>query len=410
MNLTKHWAAVLDDYAIDLAWSPDGTLLAAASAAGPVSLFALASGVKQHELPGHDGGTNVLAWKPAHQRSDARGQRAERDDPLPTSDLRPLTSDLRPLTSDLLLATGGQDGAVKFWDAGAGQHTATARLGGAWVEHLVWRPAASSDPGRQRPEVSAQQSSSSISPLGTPPTQPPLPATGLRPPGAGLLFAAAGRTLTALRPDGSTAHTFKPAPKTICAVAVEPAGGAIAAAYFGGVCLWDADDFIVQKEFPYANGIQTLVWSPDGRWLVSGNQDPSVHLWIPAEGIELHMSGYEGKVKVLSFDRTSRWLATSGGRDACIWDCAGAGPEGREPMMLPHDAPVCAVAYQRAGGLLATAAQDGTLQLWSPDRPQPLRATVRMPSAATRLAWSPDDRYLAIGSEKGAVYVLQCEV
>jgi len=36
MQLTKHWAAQLDDYAIDLAWSPDGSQLAAASSAGPV--------------------------------------------------------------------------------------------------------------------------------------------------------------------------------------------------------------------------------------------------------------------------------------------------------------------------------------------------------------------------------------
>ena len=56
----------------------------------------------------------------------------------------------------------------------------------------------------------------------------------------------------------------------------------------------------------YGNGINALVWSPDGKWLVSGNQDPSVHLWIPADDIELHMSGYEGKVRHLSFDRTSR--------------------------------------------------------------------------------------------------------
>ena len=34
---------------------------------------------------------------------------------------------------------------------------------------------------------------------------------------------------------------------------------------------------------------------------------------------------------------------------------------------------------------------------------------VKMPAAATKLAWSPDDRHLAIGSEKGAVYVLKCE-
>ncbi len=368
MQLTKHWAATLDDYVIDLAWSPDGSQLAAASAAGPVSLFAVTDGARRHELPGHENGTNCLAWAP----------------PLQTPN--PGLQTLSPL------ATGGQDGAVKFWDASAGQHTATAHLGATWVEHLAWCAA-------QRLDVRNQTSASASLPL----------ASDIRPLTSVLLFAAAGRTLAAIRPDASVAHTFKPAPKTITALAAQPGGGAVAAAYFGGVCLWDADDFIAQKELPYANGIQALVWSPDSKWLVSGNQDPSVHLWIPEDAIELHMSGYEGKVKVLSFDHTSRWLATSGGREACIWDCAGEGPEGREPAMLPHETPLCAVKFQNTHGLLASASVDGVVNLWSPERKAPLRATVKMPSSATKLAWSPDDRYLAIGSEKGVVYVLKCE-
>ncbi|MES2696551.1 MAG: WD40 repeat domain-containing protein [Verrucomicrobiota bacterium] len=343
MQLTKHWAAQLDDYAIDLAWSPDGTLLAAASSAGPISLFAAADGARRHELPGHDGGANGLAWQPRITSSAAAG-------------------------SPSLLATAGQDGAVKFWDATAGQHTATAKLGTAWIDHLCW--------------------------FGSPNSAP-------------LVAAAAGRALTALRADGSVAHTFKLAPKTITALAAQPAGGSLACAYFGGVTLWDSDDFVVQKEFPYGNGIASLVWSPDSKWLVSGNQDPSVHLWIPEQDIELHMSGYESKVKHLSYDHTSRWLATSGGRDSCIWDCSGAGPEGREPTMLPHEAPVCAVKFQNTHSLLATAAQDGTVQLWSPERPKPLRATIKMPSPATQLAWSPDDAHLAIGTEKGHIFVLK---
>lgn len=333
MNLTKHWVAVLDDYAIDLAWSPDGTQLAAASAAGPVSVFARQDGAKVHQLPGHDDGTNCLAWRPS-----------------------------APST----LATGGQDGKVKLWDATAGQHTASAGLGSAWVEHLAWRPDGSS------------------------------------------LAASAGRDLVFLNADATLRHRFKPAPKTLSALAWQPAGGCLAAAYFGGVVLWDADDFVAQKEFPYNNGIHALVWSPDNRWLVSGNQDPSVHLWIPENDIELHMSGYEGKVKELSYDPTSRWLATGGGKDACIWDCSGDGPEGREPAMLPHDTKVCALSFQHTHGLLATASEDGVVMLWSPERRQPLRATVRMPAAATKLSWSPDDTLLAIGSEKGAVYVLNC--
>ena len=381
MQLTKHWAATLDDYVIDLAWSPDGSQLAAASAAGPVSLFAVADGARRHELPGHENGTNCLAWSPQLQ--------------TPNSELQTPPS-LPPL------ATGGQDGAVKFWDATAGQHTATAKLGHAWVEHLAWRSI------HETPKSKLQISNSAGDAVPRSDGVPPVVEQGAGGTPA-LLFAAAGRTLAAVRPDGSLAHTFKPAPKTITALAGQPAGGSVAAAYFGGVCLWDADDFVAQKELPYANGIQALVWSPDSKWLVSGNQDPSVHLWIPDDDIELHMSGYDGKVKFLSFDHTSRWLATTGGRDACIWDCAGAGPEGREPAMLPHEAPLCAVKFQNTHGLLATAAADGVVNLWSPERKQPLRATVKMPSPATTLAWSPDDRLLAIGSEKGVIYVLKCE-
>jgi WD40 repeat protein len=350
MQLTKHWAGQLDDYVIELAWSPDGARLAAASTAGPVSIFDTAAGTRLHLLPGHAEGTNAMAWQSGRAIENASKPDGES----------------QPNNSPTYLATGGQDGAVKIWDADAGQHAATAKLGNAWVDQVAWRP------------------------------------------GSPVVAAAAGRDLYLLNADGSVRHKFKPAPKTLSALAWHPAGGAIAAAYFGGVCIWDADDYVAQKEFPYGNGIHALVWSPDGKWLVSGNQDPSVHLWIPETDTELHMSGYEGKVKYLSYDRTSRWLATSGGRDACIWDCSGDGPEGREPAMLPHDAPVCAVAFQNSHGLLATASQDGVVQLWSPERQQPLRATVRMPTPATKLLWSPNDEYLAIGSEKGAVYVLKC--
>ncbi len=215
------------------------------------------------------------------------------------------------------------------------------------------------------------------------------------------------------------AHAFPDAPKTVSALAWQntppPRSGepvpapALAASHFGAVRLFDADSFALRKELAYANGVNALAWSPDGRWLVSGNQDPSVHLWIPAEDDELQMSGYESKVKHLSFDPTSRWLATAGGRDACVWDCSGPGPEGREPAMLAHETPVSALAFQNTHGLLATASHGGEVHLWSPERRQPLRATARLPDAVTKLAWSPDDRMLAFGSEKGVIYVLKCD-
>ncbi|HET7537248.1 MAG TPA: WD40 repeat domain-containing protein, partial [Candidatus Didemnitutus sp.] len=356
MNFSKHWAAVLDDYAIDLAWSPAGTLLAAASAGGSVTVHNAATGSVHHALPGHEDGTNCLAWRPA-QMWEVGGQKSE------------------------ILASGGQDGCVRYWDAITGKQTAEVNLGNAWVEHLAWVLVPSAQPSTLNSQ---------------------------------LLFAAAGRKLVALKSDGTVAHTFPDAPKTISALAARPAlnsqpstlnSAALAAACFGHVAIWDATTFAAQKEFPYGNAIYALTWSPDNRWLVAGCHDNAVHLWVPAEDLELHMSGYETRLKELSFSHDSKWLATGGGRDACVWDCSGAGPEGREPMLLPHHARVVAVAFQNQHGLLATGSAEGVFTLWAPSRKNPMIAEVRMPAAATKFAWRADDELLAVGTEKGQVFV-----
>jgi len=344
MNFAKHWAATLDDYVIDLAWSPDGALLAVASAAGGITLHDAATGAVKHTLAGHADGANCLAWV----------GRVVPDEPR----------------SPYLLATGGQDGCVRFWDAVTGQQTAEVKLGNAWVEHLAWQPTARSED----------------SPY---------------------LFAAAGRKLVALKSDGTVAHTFPDAPKTVSAMAWRPDGSACASACFGHVVVWDAAAFTVQKEFAYGNAIYALTWSLDGRWLVAGCHDNAVHLWVPAEDLELHMSGYETRLKQLSFSHDSKWLATGGGKDVCVWDCAGAGPEGREPLQLPQAARTTAVAFQNQHNLLATGDAGGTFTLWAPTRKNPMVAEVTMPSVATKFAWNADDSLLAVGTEKGAVYVFK---
>ena len=347
MNFSKHWAASLDDYVIDLAWSPDGSLLAAASAAGGITLCDFATGTVRHALAGHENGANCLAWSP----------------------------------NGALLATGGQDGSVRFWETATGRQTAEVKLGTAWVEHLAWQV------GRVVPDE-------------------PRPLTA-RPEDSPYLLAAAGRKLVALKSDGSIAHTLPDAPKTISALAWKPDGTAIASACFGHVVVWDAATFAAQKEFPYGNAIYALTWSPDNRWLVAGCHDNAVHLWVPAEDLELHMSGYETRLKELSFSHDSKWLATGGGRDACVWDCTGAGPEGREPLLLPHYARVCALAFQHTHGLLAAGSANGEFTLWSPSRKNPMVAEVTMPSAATKFAWHGDDSLLAVGTEKGQIFVFK---
>ena len=100
------WRQPLGDHVIAIGWSTDGSTVAAASVAGPVSLFDVSTGSPKHTLRGHGFGTTALSWHPDDKR----------------------------------LATAGQDGKVRLWDAQSGTEIATLDGGAAWVEHLAWQP------------------------------------------------------------------------------------------------------------------------------------------------------------------------------------------------------------------------------------------------------------------------------
>jgi len=122
------------------------------------------------------------------------------------------------------------------------------------------------------------------------------------------------------------------------------------------------------------------------------------------------MYGYAHKVKELSWDATSRYLATGGSPVVCIWDCGGKGPEGSKPQMLEghaEDGNLTAVAFQHRGFLVASTARDGKVLLWQPaNKKAPLMGSDAFDGTeATTLEWSEDDRFLATGSGNGNVAV-----
>ena len=124
---------------------------------------------------------------------------------------------------------------------------------------------------------------------------------------------------------------------------------------------------------------------------------------------DLHMSGYPTKVRELSWDFTGRFLATGGGPGVCVWDCAGKGPEGTTPKMLEGQAgTLTCVAWQRRGFLVASGDDAGRVCLYQPANRTPLVGGATFDGTdISALAWSPDDKRLAVGSGAGKVGLFQ---
>jgi len=338
------WYGKLDDFNTSLAWSPDGTRLAAASVSGQVAIYDAAQGRAVHLFEqAHADGCDALAWRP-----DGKA-----------------------------LATAGRDGTWKLWDAADGKVLAEHEAGALWAEHLAW----SSKPIGERGHLLALGAGNKVT-----------------------LWNEAG-----LAAEGQTGEAIKFA-KTIAEVAWILGGTTLAVAMSTGVSLRDPLTGKEERAFNGREAILSMAFSPSGKWLMTGNQDCSVHVWNADNGNEMHMRGFACKVRQLAWHRGSRWLATGGGDTVSVWDCSGPGPGGRTPLLLEwHTEQISALHYQPEGDWLASGARDGSITIWSPTQRENRISGAKIANGVTRVAWSPDGKLLAAIGECGEVQVLAVE-
>jgi WD40 repeat protein len=147
-----------------------------------------------------------------------------------------------------------------------------------------------------------------------------------------------------------------------------------------------------------------LNFSPDGRWLVSGNDmGGSTQVWEAATGREVtpQLDGYREHSAVFSPD--GRWVA-SGGFDgtARVWETV----TGREVARMMHEDTVNSIAFSPDGRWVVSGSNDKTTRVWAAATGQEV-ARLTCDYSIGHVVFSPDGRRVASVSEgeDWAIYI-----
>lgn len=234
------------------------------------------------------------------------------------------------------------------------------------------------------------------------------------------LALGSGRRAEVVDAEGVALWSTADVASTVTAVHWLQQGRRLAVAAYGGVSCFLPGRRAPVVDYRFTGSLLTLAVAPSEKWLASGNQDASIHIWRTRDGDELEMGGYPAKVTRLAFDDTSRWLAADGSPDVTVWDFtgkgnagkgnAGKGPAGTAPRVFAvHDA-VTALAWRPGSeAVLGSGGREGTVALWRasrglPSRPQRPWADWPGGYAVTDIAWASADRLVAAfrdGSVRG---------
>jgi WD40 repeat protein len=278
-------------YAVNLAFSPDGKILAVGKHDGSIKLWDAVMGRERRTLIGHNNEIRNVTFSPDGKVLASAGydNHIKLWDVDTGKELRSWAMDPGFLCNVVFspdgqtLASGQQDGTILFWDVATGQVNFT-------LQSTDWPVSISYSPDGRMLAVS-MGSMLEIWDIGIRQILKSIPAhRGLV---ETVIFSPDGRTLASGSSVDATIRLWDVASGRNLftwsgksnheSLAFSPDGRLLAAGFYdptNTIQLWDIE---TGKELTpihgHKNGVNGVVFSPDGKWLASGSWDGSIRLW-----------------------------------------------------------------------------------------------------------------------------------
>ncbi|QZZ21918.1 caspase family protein [Leptothermofonsia sichuanensis E412] len=148
--------------------------------------------------------------------------------------------------------------------------------------------------------------------------------------------------------------SFSPDGRLLAAIAVNS----------GVAQVWSVESGALLYQLEAAGGvIKQLVFSPDGEWIATVDDQPSVRIWQVNEGKPGRQLSHKAEVQNIAFSPDGQQVLTVSGNTVQLWQVS----TGQAQQVLSQPGKVRHAAFSPSGLQVSTVSNDGMVRLWQID-------------------------------------------